>query len=83
MGGAGLFVTAGGAGAGATVQPARLQGLMDDVGAGEQEKEATPSVKKRKNKVQRVNKRRGAARLYALALHIDQLQSDLATGAHL
>ena len=67
-------------------QPARLQGPIDDVGAGEREEETTPSVKKRKNKVQRVNKRRGAARLYALALRIDQLQSDLATartGAHL
>ena len=50
---------------------------------GEQEEAATPSVEKRKKKVKRVNKRRGAARLYALALRIDQLQSDLATGAHL
>ena len=64
-------------------QPARLQGPRDDVGAGEQEEDATPSVKKRKKKVQRVNKRWGAARLYALALRIDQPQSDLATGAHL
>ena len=64
-------------------QPARLQGPIDDVGTGEREEETTPSVRKRKNKVKRVNKRRGAARLYALALRIDQLQSDLATGAHL
>ena len=64
-------------------QPARLQGPIDDVGAGKREVDATPSVKKRKNKVQRVNKRRGAARLYALAPRIDELQSDLATGAHL